>query len=78
YNGSYLLNQTLWSICEYPEDMVLWHIVLFSILLGIGLLQVVLCAIQVINGLMGCICGDCRSSNDVGQICTETTVLCRV
>ncbi|MEQ2291137.1 hypothetical protein AMECASPLE_010377 [Ameca splendens] len=64
YNGSYLLNQTLWSICEYPEDMVLWHIVLFSILLGIGLLQVVLCAIQVINGLMGCICGDCRSSND--------------
>ncbi|XP_038126212.1 transmembrane 4 L6 family member 5 [Cyprinodon tularosa] len=63
-NSSYLGNQTLWKICEYPKDIVLWHIVLFSILLGMGVLQVLLCAIQVINGCVGCICGDCRESHD--------------
>ncbi|TWW63026.1 transmembrane 4 L6 family member 5 [Takifugu flavidus] len=63
-NGSYLVNQTLWSICEEPKNVVMWHVVLFSILLGIGVLQLVLCGIQVVNGCLGCICGDCRDSKD--------------
>lgn len=66
-NGSYLVNQTLWTICEFPNNAVMWHVVLFSILLAMGLLQLVLCGIQVVNGCLGCICGDCRDSKDVCQ-----------
>lgn len=66
-NGSYLVNQTLWSYCEEPKNVVMWHVVLFSILLGMGVLQMVLCGIQVVNGCLGCVCGDCRDSKDVRQ-----------
>lgn len=54
-----LVNQTLWTTCEFPENVVMWHVVLFSILLSMGMLQLVLCGIQVVNGCLGCICGDC-------------------
>ncbi|KAM3590528.1 uncharacterized protein V6R79_011198 [Siganus canaliculatus] len=63
-SSSYLTNQTLWSICEFPENIVLWDVVLFSILLIVSLIQLVLCGIQVINGCLGCLCGDCRDSKD--------------
>ncbi|KAL4631128.1 transmembrane 4 L6 family member 5 [Arapaima gigas] len=61
-NGSYLTNKELWDDCVAPENIVMWHIVLFAILLCLGLLQLVLCGIQVVNGCLGCLCGDCRSS----------------
>ncbi|XP_068164669.1 transmembrane 4 L6 family member 5 [Antennarius striatus] len=63
-NSSYLVNQEWWSICEYPKNAVMWHVVLFSMLLSVGLVQLVLCGIQVVNGCLGCICGDCRESKD--------------
>ncbi|XP_045921818.1 transmembrane 4 L6 family member 5 [Micropterus dolomieu] len=63
-NGSYLVNQTMWTTCEYPKNAVMWHVVLFSILLAMGVVQLVLCGIQVVNGCLGCICGDCRDSKD--------------
>lgn len=63
-NSSYLVNQTLWSVCEYPNNVVLWHVVLFSMLLTMGVLQLLLCGVQVINGCLGCICGDCRESKE--------------
>ncbi|KAL7375493.1 hypothetical protein ABVT39_018391 [Epinephelus coioides] len=63
-NGSYLVNQTMWAVCEYPANAVMWHVVLFSILLAMGAVQLVLCGIQVVNGCIGCICGDCRDSKD--------------
>ncbi|XP_035592524.1 transmembrane 4 L6 family member 4-like [Oncorhynchus keta] len=58
-DGDYLNNHTLWKDCTAPEGIVTWHLTLFSMLLVMGLLQAVLCAIQVINGLIGAICGDC-------------------
>ncbi|TNN71950.1 Transmembrane 4 L6 family member 5 [Liparis tanakae] len=66
-NTSYLVNQTLWAMCEYPANAVMWHVVLFSILLGVGVVQLVLCGLQVVNGCLGCICGDCRERKDVGE-----------
>ncbi|NWU38375.1 T4S1 protein, partial [Hylia prasina] len=56
---NYLFNQTTWSICKQPENIILWNIVLFSILLAIGVIEAILCFIQVINGLTGFICGTC-------------------
>ncbi|XP_006134464.2 transmembrane 4 L6 family member 1-like [Pelodiscus sinensis] len=56
---NYLFNQTTWSICKKPENIIIWNIVLFSLLLGIGIIEAVLCLIQVINGLIGFICGTC-------------------
>lgn len=64
-NGSYLTNEASWTTCDYPQNIVMWHVVLFSILLATGALQIFLCAIQVINGCLGCLCGDCRESKDV-------------
>lgn len=64
-NSSYLGDKTTWSKCVFPENVVLWHIVLFSILLGLSLIQMVLCAIQVVNGCVGCLCGDCRKKKSV-------------
>lgn len=63
-NQSYLVNHTLWNECVFPKNIVMWHVVLFSILLSMGALQLVLCGIQAINGCIGCFCGDCRDSKD--------------
>ncbi|NXW64638.1 T4S1 protein, partial [Eurystomus gularis] len=57
---NYLFNQTTWSICKEPENIILWNVVLFSILLAIGVIEAILCFIQVINGLASFICGTCR------------------
>ncbi|NXG51788.1 T4S1 protein, partial [Psilopogon haemacephalus] len=56
---NYLFNQTTWSICKEPENIILWNIVLFSILLTTGVIEAILCFIQIINGLTGFICGSC-------------------
>lgn len=46
-------------MCQEPAGVVPWHLSLFSVLLVMGLIQVALCAFQVINGLLGALCGDC-------------------
>lgn len=56
----YLGDKALWSKCLKPENVVTWNLTLFSILLIIGGIQMILCAIQVVNGLLGTLCGDCQ------------------
>lgn len=57
--SDYLSNKTMWDECKEPAGIVTWHLTLFSMLLIMGLVQMALCAFQVINGLIGTICGDC-------------------
>ncbi|KPP74007.1 hypothetical protein Z043_106870, partial [Scleropages formosus] len=57
--GNYLSNNTMWTECTKPTDIVPWHLTLFSLLLVMSLVEMALCAVQVVNGLIGTICGDC-------------------
>ncbi|XP_043451094.1 transmembrane 4 L6 family member 4 isoform X2 [Prionailurus viverrinus] len=66
HDGDYLNDEALWSKCRQPADVVPWHLTLFSILLVIGGVQMLLCAIQVVNGLLGTLCGDCQCCSCCG------------
>uniref|UniRef100_V9L7A4 Transmembrane 4 L six family member 5 n=1 Tax=Callorhinchus milii TaxID=7868 RepID=V9L7A4_CALMI len=63
-SSSYLKDQESWSVCENPKNIVMWNVVLFSILLGCSVLEMVLCGFQVINGCIGVVCGDCRKNSN--------------
>ncbi|XP_020637528.1 transmembrane 4 L6 family member 4 [Pogona vitticeps] len=60
HNGNYLGESAMWDTCESPKSIVSWNLTLFSLLLIMGGVQMVLCAIQAINGLFGTLCGDCK------------------
>lgn len=58
-NGSYLSDKTIWTWCKVPKGVVEFNLGLFSTLLVTSCLQLVLCAVQMVNGLFGCLCGTC-------------------
>ncbi|XP_068612289.1 transmembrane 4 L6 family member 5 [Brachionichthys hirsutus] len=58
-SGSYLSDRELWSWCKLPENVVEFNLGLFSTLLVAASAQLVLCMVQMINGLFGCLCGTC-------------------
>ncbi|KAM4619728.1 transmembrane 4 L6 family member 5 [Polymixia lowei] len=60
-DDSYLNNQDLWFLCTEPKNVVEFNVGLFSTLVVTSCLQLVFCAIQMINGLFGCLCGTCNS-----------------
>ncbi|VTJ65748.1 Hypothetical predicted protein [Marmota monax] len=72
HDGDYLSDQALWSKCLQPDNVVSWNLTLFSILLVIGGIQMILCAIQAINGLLGTLCGDCQCCGGGTQPDTST------
>ncbi|XP_078121840.1 transmembrane 4 L6 family member 1-like isoform X2 [Sander vitreus] len=58
-NSTYLADQKLWVECKEPKNVVQFNIGLFLTLMATSCLQVLLCAIQMINGLFGCLFGVC-------------------
>ncbi|KAM8972534.1 transmembrane 4 L6 family member 4-like [Pelodytes ibericus] len=58
---SYLFYRKSWTRCIEPTGVVEFNVILFSTLVAASAIQVVLCAIQMLNGLFGCICGTCRN-----------------
>uniref|UniRef100_A0A8C8RV31 Uncharacterized protein n=1 Tax=Pelusios castaneus TaxID=367368 RepID=A0A8C8RV31_9SAUR len=57
---SYLFNTSIWDTCVNPPGVVQFNVILFSLVLGTALLELLLCAVQTLNGLFGCICGTCN------------------
>lgn len=57
--GEYLTEKLYWLMCSAPENIVEFHIGLFATLVATSCLQVILCGIQMVNGLFGCLCGTC-------------------
>ncbi|KAM4035978.1 transmembrane 4 L6 family member 5-like [Anomaloglossus baeobatrachus] len=58
---SYLFNKNDWNFCDEPKGVAEFNIILFSIVLSSTAITLVLCTIQMLNGLFGCLCGTCRS-----------------
>ncbi|KAL3043006.1 hypothetical protein OYC64_020842 [Pagothenia borchgrevinki] len=59
-NTSYLANSSLWAKCEEPKNVVQFNVGLFLTLMATSCLQGLLCAVQMINGLAGCLFGACN------------------
>ncbi|NP_001098587.1 uncharacterized protein LOC565274 [Danio rerio] len=59
-NESYLKDRDSWKDCTEPKNVVEFNVGLFSTLLVTSAVQLVLCAVQMINGLFGCLCGTCK------------------
>ncbi|XP_028827714.1 transmembrane 4 L6 family member 4 [Denticeps clupeoides] len=62
-NGTYLSHPDTWDKCLEPKDVVQFNVALFAILLVAACLELILCGFQMVNGLFGCICGTCNSSD---------------
>ncbi|OCT90570.1 transmembrane 4 L6 family member 5 [Xenopus laevis] len=62
-NESYLFNKKLWEVCLIPENAAAYNITLFSCVLAASAIEIILCVVQVINGLAGCMCGTCQKKN---------------
>uniref|UniRef100_A0A7N6B3R7 Uncharacterized protein n=1 Tax=Anabas testudineus TaxID=64144 RepID=A0A7N6B3R7_ANATE len=61
---TYLYNRTVWSgICLEPRNVVQWNMVLFSVMGAVSGLQIVLCAANMLNSMLGMILGhgSCRT-----------------
>jgi len=67
-NESYLKDRSTWGTCIEPNNVVEFNVGLFSTLLVTSAVQLVLCAIQMINGLFGCLCGTCKEKGVRGAI----------
>lgn len=59
HKGDYLSDSSLWKKCLEPVDVIPWNLTLFANLLVAGGVQMILCAIQAVSGLLGTLCGDC-------------------
>ncbi|XP_035269982.1 transmembrane 4 L6 family member 18 [Anguilla anguilla] len=58
-SGDYLFDRDTWSKCEEPLRVVEWNVTLFSILLGLSGLECIICAVQLVNGLVAAVCRPC-------------------
>uniref|UniRef100_A0A3Q2PL84 Transmembrane 4 L six family member 21b n=1 Tax=Fundulus heteroclitus TaxID=8078 RepID=A0A3Q2PL84_FUNHE len=70
--NSYLNNKEMWDWCKVPENVVEFNVALFSTLLVAAILELILCAIQMVNGLFGCICGTCTDKEEAVGSRTKT------
>ncbi|XP_069002720.1 transmembrane 4 L6 family member 1-like [Embiotoca jacksoni] len=65
-NSTYMSDAKSWEKCTEPKNVVQFNLGLFMTLAATSCLQGLLLATQVINGLVGCVCG--TSNNKEGAI----------
>lgn len=73
----YLYNRTVWSgVCLQPHNVVQWNLVLFSVMGTLSGLQIVLCAINILNSLLGMMLGQgfCQNKVCVSSVFARTSV----
>ncbi|XP_041125859.1 transmembrane 4 L6 family member 1-like [Polyodon spathula] len=58
--GSYLFDPSVWRTCTEPANIVLWNGTLFSALLALSGMEFILCLVQLINGMLVGLCGNCN------------------
>ncbi|XP_040468662.1 transmembrane 4 L6 family member 1-like isoform X2 [Falco naumanni] len=63
-SGGYLFEYKKWADCLEPQNIVQWNVTLFSILLVLGGIEFILCFIQIINAILGGLCGLCCSHEE--------------
>uniref|UniRef100_A0A8C8A0Z4 Uncharacterized protein n=1 Tax=Oryzias sinensis TaxID=183150 RepID=A0A8C8A0Z4_9TELE len=56
-NANYMTQKSKWADCAEPKNVVQFNIGLFITLILASFLQALLCVGQIINGIVGCICG---------------------
>ncbi|XP_073335423.1 transmembrane 4 L6 family member 4-like isoform X1 [Pagrus major] len=61
-NASYQSDPKVWPLCIEPKNVVQFNTGLFCTLIAVSCVQAILCAIQMINGLIGCLCGTCNKT----------------
>ncbi|XP_072469775.1 transmembrane 4 L6 family member 19 isoform X1 [Notamacropus eugenii] len=55
---NYLYDRFLWdSVCIEPPRAVIWHVIFFSTLLSVSVIQILLVLLQLINSFLGLFCG---------------------
>uniref|UniRef100_A0A3B5LFE0 Uncharacterized protein n=1 Tax=Xiphophorus couchianus TaxID=32473 RepID=A0A3B5LFE0_9TELE len=57
--GWYLLQPEIWPRCLQPINIVEWNITLLCVLLGLAVLEFIICLLQLGNGLVNAICRPC-------------------
>ncbi|KAG9462893.1 hypothetical protein GDO78_022911 [Eleutherodactylus coqui] len=61
WEDNYLFKREMWKYCIYPKDVVEFNVILFSMVIASTGISLILCTIQMLNGLFGCLCGTCRN-----------------
>ncbi|XP_074528917.1 transmembrane 4 L6 family member 4-like [Halichoeres trimaculatus] len=64
-NWTYLTDSGSWGKCTEPKNVVQFNTGLFITLMVTSCLQMSLCAAQIINGLIGCMCGTCTGKEEL-------------
>uniref|UniRef100_A0A3Q3VL37 Uncharacterized protein n=1 Tax=Mola mola TaxID=94237 RepID=A0A3Q3VL37_MOLML len=57
--GRYLLQPETWSQCNQPVHIVEWNVTLLCVLLGLAVLEFIICLLQLGNGLVNAVCRPC-------------------
>ncbi|XP_058494320.1 transmembrane 4 L6 family member 18 [Solea solea] len=57
--GRYLLQPETWSLCLQPHHIIEWNVTLLCVLLGLAVMEFIICLLQLGNGVVNAVCRPC-------------------